>query len=74
MIMPNKNIRVEYSLLYCGTLILNHLNVPETLSSLWEHSKKREALNSYKKFILTLDFLFVIGAITLNNGLIERCE
>jgi len=74
VIMPNKNIRLEYSLLNCGALVLGSLKTPNTLSSLWENSKKHEALNSYKKFILTLDYLFAIGTITLKNGLIERCR
>lgn len=73
MIMPNKNITVSYSLLHCGALILAELKDSDTVSSLREKTKKQEVLTSYEKFILTLDYLFVIGAIALHDGLIVRC-
>ena len=74
MIMPNKNITVRYSLLHCGALVLTALKSSDTISSLREKTKNQEALSSYEKFILTLDYLFIIGAITLRDGLIERCS
>ena len=73
MIMPNKNITMRYSLLHCGALVLAELKDTDTISSLREKTKKQEVLSSYEKFILTLDYLFVIGAITLHDGLIMRC-
>lgn len=73
MIMPNKNITVRYSLLHCGALILAELKDSDTVSSLRERTKNQEVLSSYEKFILTLDYLFVIGAIALRDGLIVRC-
>ena len=73
MIMPNKNITLRYSLLYCGALILSELKDTDTVSSLREKTKNLESLSNYEKFILTLDYLFVIGAITLRDGLIARC-
>ena len=73
MIMPNKNITLRYSMLYCGALILSELKDMDTVSSLREKTKKLEPLSSYEKFTLALDFLFVIGAIALRDGLIVRC-
>lgn len=74
MIMPDKNIRLEYSLLNCGATILASLGERDTLSSLWERARLSESLASYEKFILTLDLLFMLGAISLENGLIVRCK
>jgi hypothetical protein len=71
--MPNKNITMRYSLLYCGAMILAELKGSDTISSLREKTIIREELSNYEKFILTLDFLFIIGAIALHDGLIERC-
>ena len=73
MIMPNKNITVRYSLLYCGALMLSELKDLDTVSSLREKTKNQESLSNYEKFTLTLDYLFMIGAITLRDGLIVRC-
>jgi hypothetical protein len=72
MIMPNKNITTRYSLLYCGALILVKLKDSDTVSSLREKTKNHETLSSYEKFILTLDYLFVIGAIDFRDGVIVR--
>lgn len=74
MIMPNKNIRIEYSLLNCGAVVLSNLRERDTISSLWEKCKTKEILVNYEKFILTLDYLFLIGAVGLVNGLIERFQ
>jgi hypothetical protein len=73
MIMPNKNITVHHSLLHCGALILAELKDSDTISSLRDKTKNKEALSNYEKFILTLDYLYTIGAITLRDGLIVRC-
>lgn len=74
MILPDKNIKLEYSLLNCGALILDEIREPKTISLLWEQVKQKETLDNYEKFVLTLDFLFIINAIKLNNGFLERCK
>ena len=65
MILPDKNIKLEYSLLNCGALILSEITESQTISSLWDKSKKHEMLVSYEKFLLSLDYLYSIRAIWL---------
>lgn len=74
MILPDKNIKLEYSLLNCGALILDEIRESKTISLLWEQVKQKETLDNYEKFVLTLDFLFIINAIKLNDGFLERCK
>lgn len=74
MILPDKNIKLEYSLLNCGALILDEIREPKTISLLWEQVKQKETLDNYEMFVLTLDFLFIINAIKLNDGFLERCK
>jgi hypothetical protein len=74
MILPDKNIKLEYSLLNCGATILSIIEEPQTISSLWNKAKKQEILVSYEKFLLCLDYLYTIKAINLRNGLIERYQ
>jgi len=74
VILPDKNIKLEYSLLNCGALILDEIREPKTISLLWEQVKQKETLDNYEKFVLTLDFLFIINAIKLNDGFLERCK
>jgi hypothetical protein len=72
--MPDKNITMPFSLLHCGALILDVLKNSDTVSSLREKTRNNDMLSNYEKFVLTLDYLFVIGAITLSDGLIVRCH
>lgn len=74
MILPDKNIKLEYSLLNCGAIILEEIFEPQTLSLLWDKVKNHEALVNYEKFLLTLDYLYLINAITIRDGLIVRCK
>lgn len=72
MIMPDKNIRLGNSLLGMGAHILSQLQASETVSSLWEKVKTNTAINSYEKFVLTLDFLFMLNLIDLQKGIIVK--
>lgn len=74
MILPDKNIKLEYSLLNCGALVLESLEVPLTISALWEKLKEQKVVVGYEKFILTIDFLYIINGIENENGLIRRCD
>jgi hypothetical protein len=74
MILPDKSIKLKYSLLNCGAVILNFLSKPQTINALWDRVRDTEELMNYEKFLLTLDFLFAIGAITFIDGMIERCN
>lgn len=74
MILPDKNIKLEYSLLNCGAIVLNEISEPQTVSLLWDKVKCFDALINYERFLLTLDYLYTINAITLKNGLISRCK
>ena len=74
MIMPNKNIKLEYSLLNCGAIILENLQEIDTISSLWEKARLTETMVNYEKFVLTMDYLFLIDVIRMDNGMIVRCR
>ncbi len=74
MILPDKNIKLEYSLLNCGAILLQEISMPQTLSLLWEKVKNNEVIINYEKFLLTLDFLYAINAVSLKDGLIVRCK
>ncbi|MBM7408763.1 ABC-three component system middle component 6 [Methanococcus maripaludis] len=74
MILPNKVMNLKYSLLGKGIIILNSVRKPRTVSSLWDIVKMTEEINTFDKFILTLDFLYILGLINSKNGLIMRVE
>ena len=61
-----------------GGVILRLILEPKTVSRLWEETQKelnRDGQNqtvTYKWFILALDFLFLIGVIEIEHGLLRK--
>jgi hypothetical protein len=78
MILPSKHLSQNRALLTVGAVILRHLSAPVTVSALWEqvsHFSKGQTASSplrYDAFVLTLDLLFLVGAIELCKGLLIR--
>lgn len=79
MILPTKGISQERCLLSLGAEVLEQLERPDTLSSLWEdvrarHTKTRETL-SFDWFTLCLAFLYAAGLIEIDNyGVLRRAD
>jgi len=69
--LPDKTIKTSYSLLGIGAVMLQNASATETVSSLWEKVKKEETINSYEKYIKGLVFLYTIGAITYERGILS---
>ncbi len=73
MIMPTKYIKENESLLALGALILEEItDEGSTLSVIWDNLKDDEALFNYKRFILTLDVLFLLGLVNIKNNKIIK--
>jgi len=71
MIIPDKNITLENSLLGSGMVILQKLSPPQTISSLWERTRS-SSINSYEKFILSVDLLYMLDIIELHEGMVSK--
>ena len=80
MILPAKHLSAERALLSVGGTILEHLDRPQTVSSLWDSMRaKREladvrAAISYDWFVLALDLLFIMGAVSISRGVVRRAS
>ncbi len=79
MILPSKHISQDRALLTVGSRILKRLERPKTVSAVWEElprepKKAKYAVSplSYNRFVLALDFLFLMGTIELADGLLMR--
>lgn len=78
MILPTKHLGQDRALLTIGAVILPKLKQPLTVSALWEQlsteptSKIKPAPLRYDAFVLTLDLLYLIGAVQLKDGLLSR--
>ena len=75
MILPGKHLKHDRSLIGIGGEILATIQGEYTVSELWEHVQARRSPKatplSYDWFILSLSFLYAIGAIEYEQGLIS---
>lgn len=73
MILPTKGITPDRSILAVGSDLLDLLDSPLSVSNLWSrYLNLRKQLGferpvNFDWFVLTLDFLFSIGAINLDD-------
>jgi hypothetical protein len=78
MILPTKHIRPDRALIGVGSEVLAFLQEPKTASRLWDEF--RAARNSspgmapvtYDWFVLSVNLLFMIGAVDVEGTLIKR--
>jgi len=81
MLMPDKHIRLSESLIGFGAYILGKLDRPKTVDKLWAEfeserdSERFPAHQSFDNLILTLGFLYAIGAVEMNrDGSLKICD
>lgn len=74
MIKPNKNIKLSYSIIGAGALILPKLTYPQSVSALWNKLRTYQEITSFEKFILILDFLYMCNLVDFKDGLIMRTK
>jgi len=73
MIMPKKHITLSESYLGLGAYVLDVLSAPMTVDSCWSkilsyiNKGKISKKHSFNNFILTLDLLYALSAIDLNQ-------
>jgi hypothetical protein len=72
MILPDKHVNLHQSILGGGAALLEQLTRPSTVTGLWERSKAKSDIDNFERFILTLDFLFAIGALEIQDDLLVR--
>ena len=70
MILPSKHISQDQALIGIGAILLKEIDQPQTVTSLWETVREEDAIGTFERFVLALDMLHIIGAVSLENGLI----
>jgi len=80
MILPTKGLGVERAMLTIGAEILELLTEPKTVSRLWDELRSEMGERSstrivnYDWFVLTLDLLYMLGALEIDHGRIQRTK
>ena len=74
MILPNKHVKLSNSMLTVGAIILEQMDNMQTITMLWNNSKIKSKIKSFEKFTLGLDFLFMLGLIDYEQGIIRKIQ
>ena len=72
MILPTKHLQPERSLLSQGAFLLARLAQPQTVNALWTAARETPGVRSFDQFCLGLSFLFSIGLVVIEDGLVVR--
>lgn len=73
MILPKKHISLEESMFGFGAYLLEHIHSKITVDNLWRIYLKEygnmlySTRFSFDQFIVTLDYLYAIGVLTINE-------
>lgn len=71
MILPSKHLKTAYSLIWTGGILLQKLKEPKSVGLLWEEVKSDAYLRNYQRYVLSLDLLYLLSIIDLEDGLIK---
>ncbi len=71
MILPTKHLTPAQSLLGVAARLLEQLDRPLTVNELWEECRDDPRVATFDRFVLSLDLLFLLGAIEMSAGTID---
>lgn len=71
MIAPSKYVTTNKSILGQATAVLKSRQSGATVSELWDKVRDTEPELSYERFILCLDFLYIVGLVDIEGGTLE---
>ena len=76
MILPTKGVQPRQALVTVGADVLRLLTEAKAISRIWDElQKSRPAADAvaFDWFVLSLDLLFLMGAVELARGRVQRC-
>lgn len=74
MLFPTKYLPLEDSFLGLGALLLKRLRHPQTPDRLWQSVRTDPHIATYARFVQTLDILYALKLIDLENGTLIRSD
>lgn len=70
MLLPDKYVAVERSLLGQAAIILRHREADRTVSELWSALVADDSSWTFDRFAMALSLLFGFGVVGLQNGIL----
>jgi len=74
MIMPNKYLKEEDTLLGASAVVFENLSKQQSISELWDKVREDDSVYNFERFILSLDLLYMLNLIELNNNELMRVK
>lgn len=74
MILPTKHLKLSNSLLGAGAALLKHIDNNHTITALWNTAKILPEIKTFERFTLSLDLLFMMGAVEFQDSLLRRAS
>ena len=74
MILPTKHIPAEQSFIGLGAVLLQHLELSQSVSGLWEHVRGVASIGTFERFVVAMDMLFILGLIDFKDGKIQKVQ
>jgi len=74
MILPTKHVTLRQSLLGQASIVLRHLTRPKSMSTLWSQVQVDGGIRSFDRFLLSIDLLFLLGAVELHENRLRRVK
>jgi hypothetical protein len=72
MLMPTKHVTERNSILGAAGVVLSTITGPTSINELRRRTSGIQAVGTFDRLVLALDFLFMIGVIEFQSGLIGR--
>ena len=72
-ILPTKDVEEKDTLLYAGAILLIKLDESsKSVSELWDETKEIDSINTFDRFIATLDMLHILGLIEFQKNKLKK--
>jgi hypothetical protein len=72
MILPTKQIPPSYSLLAVGSLLLQQLHRPNTVTALWHAVREEDSIGTFERFLTVLCMLHCMDLVEFEEGILIR--
>lgn len=72
--MPSKYLKEDEALIGVSAALLSLIEGNGNLSEIWESAKKIKAIGSFERFILALNFLYLLDLVDLHENKIVRTQ
>lgn len=70
--MPTKYVKEDAAIIGVGAILLRYIDNKRDLSCLWEKVKTDPSVATFQRFVLALDFLYLLGLIDIEDNVIKR--